>query len=123
MNEDHRPTAELLIDVMGEVAAMKLMVERGGTRIDIPTKVEGSQLAKLVGYRSASYLAKEVGHGRFQVPMGTARGIAARRERAMNLLRAGTSIRQTALETEFHERTVERWSAQLRDNRQPQLPF
>jgi hypothetical protein len=63
--------AELkLVDLIGEDAALKLVEEFGGRRLDIPRSVgPRHQLAKVIGEAAARKLVAEYFGGRLRVPM------------------------------------------------------
>ncbi len=110
---------------VSESAAIKLAAARGGTQFEMPQKAEGSELARIVGEEDAVAIIRLIGHGRIKIPGGAYGGGGRRRARAVAMLRAGKSIRETALECGYDQRSIERLKARYAksDDDQPQLPF
>lgn len=103
-----------LVELIGEPAAMKLLAARGGTEITIPQRIDGSQLAGIVGRDAAMRMADHFGAGRLVLPTGAARGAGARRAEAMRLLRRGHSLREVAMACGLHTRTITNYRRQMR---------
>jgi len=113
-----------IAEVIGEAAALRLLEARGGTQISIPVRAEGSMLARLVGETEAQAMIDTFGPGKLTLPTAGARGVGARRARAMRMLRKGHSLQEVALACDLHTRTVSNYRAQIdRDNGQMELPF
>ena len=107
----------------GEGAAMTLAKAYGGIRINIPKNVEGSTLAKTVGLAAAKKIVKELGHGQCLIPMGPARGEAARREVARRVFKnKGTAV-EAALAAGISERTAWRIKADMAEAGPETLPL
>lgn len=104
-------------------AAMALAKAYGGIRINIPKKVEDSELAKIVGLDAAEKIVKALGHGQCLVPMGAARGEAARREVARRVLRNGGTSVEAALAADISERTAWRVRAGMKESGPETLPL
>lgn len=114
--------------VIGFEATVALLRARGGTDVELPRRVSGSWLARLIGDEAAHAMVREFGHGRMSLPMGGVRGRAARdaaiRAQAMEMIDAGHSNSQIALDCGLSLRTVEKYRAQSRhDDNQPTLPL
>lgn len=107
--------------VIGLELTAKLLKERGGTDISIPLRAKGSALAKIVGQRACEALIREIGPGKVALPSAGFRGRdaerAARKRRAMEMLRAGHSLREVALECDLAQRTVSNYRDELEDDR------
>lgn len=115
-----------LVDLIGEPATLKLLAARGGTEITIPQRIDGSQLAGIVGHDAAMRMAEHFGAGKLVLPTGSARGAGGRRAEAMRLLRRGHSLREVALACGLHTRTITNYRRQLRaddDARQARWEF
>lgn len=112
-------------EAIGLEAAVALLRARGGTKIEIPRRAEGSALAELIGVDAVHQLGQVFGHGRLALPLAGLRGRAARdaevRAEAMRLLGEGVSQREVALRCDIDLRTVERYAARLADDRQGDL--
>ncbi|MGR3433512.1 MAG: hypothetical protein ACU0CO_01285 [Shimia sp.] len=102
-----------LIAAIGEGAAWRLMAERGGLEVYVPSNVGGSTLEGLVGNLAARQMLEAFGPGQLLVPAGGARGQGARRRTAQRLLREGRTVAQAALVSGLHQRTVFRIKADL----------
>ncbi|WP_236549851.1 N-acetylmuramoyl-L-alanine amidase [Profundibacterium mesophilum] len=114
---------ERLIEALGDLETERLLRRFGGAKIRIPHEADGGKLAAQVGVRTVDALIEAFGPGAIVLPMGEFRGQAARRRRAAWLLSEGRTIRQVALACDLHQRSVERISARMRDERQMRLPF
>lgn len=106
-------TERELAEVIGATALEILLLERGGTRIWVPETPPGSQLARIIGDLSTFQMIQYFGPGPMDLPCGTARGQAARRERAMVLLGQGQTAKVVALAVGVSERTVWSYKQQL----------
>jgi len=105
----------------------KLLRERGGTDISIPLRAKGSALARIVGRAACEALIREIGPGKIALPCAGFRGRdaarAARKARALEMLRAGHSLREVALSCDLAQRTVSNYREELGDDRQGKLPL
>ena len=113
--------------VIGLELTAKLLKERGGTDVSIPLRAKGSALAKIVGQRACAALIREIGPGKIALPCAGFRGRdaerAERKRRAMEMLRAGHSLREVALQCDLAQRTVSNYRDELADDRQGKLPL
>ncbi|MDJ0826973.1 MAG: helix-turn-helix domain-containing protein [Rhodobacter sp.] len=100
--------------VIGPVATAKLLAARGGTTIWVPSRAKGSMLAALIGEATARQMIAAFGQGTLTLPLSETRGRAARRQRALALLRNGASLTEVALNCDVHIRTVSRWKLGLK---------
>lgn len=104
----------MLNGILAEIAevtdietAMRLAARFGGTHIEIPKKPsDKSPLTQAVGLEAAKIISKKLGHGRLLIPMGPARGEAARRMQVAKMLDKGESVTIAARSAGVHERTV-----------------
>lgn len=113
-------------EVIGLEAAVRLLRARGGTSVEIPTTAENTYLAGLIGTEATALLIRHFGHGRVTLPCAALRGAEAERLRrkdlALRMLRDGASQREAALACDLHLRTVQRYAAELAQDR-AQLTF
>ncbi len=110
--------------LIGLDLTMKLLRERGGTGVMIPTRARGTVLAGIIGEEATETLIRELGHGPITLPCATLRGAGARRLVALEMLRQGASLREVALACDMHVRSVSRLRARLKDDdRQGKLPL
>ncbi len=112
-----------IADCAGLSAAMTLAKAYGGIRINIPKKIEGSELARVVGLDAAQKIVKELGHGQCLIPCGTGRGEAARREDARRVFRNGGTTVEAALAAGVSERTAWRIRASMKESGPETLPL
>ena len=121
---DHLPEVLQRIALCaGEGTAMALAKAYGGIRIHIPKNVKGSTLAEIVGLAAAEKIVKELGHGQWLIPMGPARGEAARRETARRVFRSGGTAVEAALAAGVSERTAWRIKADMQGAALETLPL
>ena len=111
-----------LIDVIGPVAAVKLIARFGGTRLYIPARMtETHVIAQTIGIEEANRLSDHFVAGStgltYTIPMGRANNAAAI-DRA---LKSGLSVRDAARAAGVHERTVYRHKKQPNQSNQPDL--
>lgn len=121
---DHLPEVlQRIAQCAGEGTAMTLAKAYGGIRINIPKTVAGSTLAKTVGLAAAEKIVKELGHGQCLIPMGPARGEAARREVARRVFRNDGTTVEAALAAGVSERTAWRIKADMNGSGPETLPL
>ena len=108
-------------ELIGLELTVKLLKERGGTRVKIPVRAKNTMLAGIIGELATEKLISQLGHGDLNLPCSHMRGQAARKRQAIEMLRAGRSQRTVALECDLHERTVANYAAELKDDDQPDL--
>lgn len=121
---DHLPDVlQRIADCAGLGVALSLAKERGGVRINMPKKVEGSDLAKIVGLDAAQKIVKELGHGQCLIPCGPVAGERGRREVARRILKNGGTAVQAALSADISERTAWRVKAHLKQETPAGLPL
>lgn len=102
-------------DLIGTELTLKLLAERGGTRVVVPMKAPGSVLAEIVGEDAAEMIIDEMGSGPIVLPTANFRGMRARRARGCEMLRRGASLQEVALEIGCHTRTVLNWRRDMRE--------
>lgn len=121
-------TIDDIIEAIGLEAAQELIDARGGTEISVPVRAEGSLMASIIGVHSTHRMIRQFGHGRITLPIAGVRGVvaemAARRDRAKEMLAKGGTERTVALACGLHIRTVRRYRRQMRQpTAQLSLPF
>lgn len=95
--------------VIGTTATLKLVSERGGTKISIPKKpTEKCLLVQIIGFDLAEKLSLEFGSGDILIPMGHFKGMGRKKVLAAKMLEQGLSSNTIAAELDIHERTVRR---------------
>ncbi|PHQ63549.1 MAG: hypothetical protein COC10_05625 [Sphingobium sp.] len=117
--------------VAGETAALKLAAEKGGTQIYVPPAPDRNHwLCQLLGetaaHAVADLLTAGVGPARVDMPLGPTGSFAQARARAaaqINAMIHDTSMseRDIARATGYTIRTIRRYRAKLRDDRQMPL--
>ncbi len=115
--------ASEIAELIGDEATAALVNLRGGMEINIPKKAKGSQLASIVGEENAAIIIRGLGTGKVRLPHCGMRGVSGRRARAKEMLVDGASHNTVALACDLHIRTVEKYSQELGNERQMQLPF
>ena len=111
---------------IGPDLTVKLLKARGGTELMVPRRARGTVLAALVGEPAAERVIEALGPGKVVLPCAHLRGAGARKLQAMQLLRAGRSLSEVALECDLHIRTVSNYRAELdagADDPQGKLPL
>jgi hypothetical protein len=104
-----------IAEVAGNGAALSIAAEKGGGEAYIPLpenlKID-HWLVKLVGLDKAKKIAKRIGGGAMEIPMGPFAGNRAKVWRAIRIaLKNGKSTRQAAKMAGVHVRTVFRHKA------------
>lgn len=95
--------------IIGTVATLKLVSERGGTEVVIPKNpTEKCLIAQIIGVDAAKKLSLELGYGKFMIPMGHFRGMGRKKVLAAKMIEQGLSSNRIAAELDIHERTVRR---------------
>lgn len=127
---DHAPLSGALARiarVAGEDAARKLARYKGDREVYLPSRIAGSELARLVGAEAAKAIVAEYGaSSRIYIAGGEYHNGSSRRAKAARLLRKGLSVRAVSAEVELSVRAVQYIAADIvrdRDGRQSQLPF
>lgn len=59
----------LIAEAASVKAALKIALARGGSRLEIPQKAEGSLLASIVGLDAARKITEELKGERFEIPL------------------------------------------------------
>lgn len=95
-------------------AALKIALERGGSRLRIPQKAEGSILEKIVGIDAARKIVKDLADERIDIPL-------AKKIVAAWLKSQGWSQEQIAIRLKISRRTVQYWQAGNTPSRQTDL--
>jgi hypothetical protein len=109
MKPEHHLSRHLL-QILGEADFVRLCQELGGTRIYVPYKAEGSELANAIGGQASEKLSRALAPATIRVPL-------ARRERALFYRRQGLTDPQIARKLGITENGV----AKLFD-REAELP-
>lgn len=110
-----------LVDVIGEVAALRLVAAMGGTRFYVRQKIPaGSPIVAAIGAEAAQILADHIATGigglAVEIPCGPASQMAQYRRRLLEMADTpGLTEAQIAREMGVHSRTVRRARAKLRD--------
>ncbi|GAB4366886.1 MAG: hypothetical protein Kow00114_25150 [Kiloniellaceae bacterium] len=100
-------TVRLLIEAAGEDAALIIVRERGGSRVQIPNRAEGSMLEKLVGLDAARAITDALAGERLEIPH-------AKRYVNARLKLRGLSQEKRAAALRVSRRTIQSWDAQRR---------
>ena len=95
-------------------AALKIALERGGSRLRIPQKAEGSILEQIVGIDAARKIVKDLADERIDIPL-------AKRIIAAWLHDQGWSQERIAMRLKISRRTVQYWQSDTTPIRQPDL--
>lgn len=94
----------LLADAAGVEAALKLALMRGGSRLTIPSRAEGSLLATMVGIDAASKITEALSGERLDVPHARKLLNAWLKEQGWSQERRATALR-------LGRRTIQRWDS------------
>lgn len=94
----------LLCEAAGEQAALKIALERGGTRLRIPKRAEGSILETLVGIDAARAIVNDLADERLDIPL-------AKRELSDWLRAQDWSQERRAATLKVSRRTIQNWDA------------
>lgn len=98
-----------IVDEIGEDAALRLVDEFGGTRINLPKHpTERTQLGRMLGVETAGRLVALMGWGEFLVPTCAAVKKVMRDEAIRQDTRAGMSTAKLARKYRCHDRTIRR---------------
>lgn len=95
---------QLLADAAGVEAALKIALARGGSRLSIPQKAEGSLLEELVGIDAARAIVNDLADVRIEIPLG-------KRELSRWLKAKGFSQEERAVKLKSARRTIQYWDA------------
>ncbi|SEQ59335.1 hypothetical protein SAMN05428995_105231 [Loktanella sp. DSM 29012] len=105
-------------DAIGLELTAKLLKRRGGTEVNIPVRPSRSLIADIIGEQATLKLIETFGPGRITLPCGHMRGRDAerleRRRRALDMLQAGETVLDVALQCDLNQRTVKKYRAELR---------
>lgn len=70
MIPNHLPHGlQVIADAAGVDAALKIALKRGGSRLSIPQKAEGSLLAEIVGIDAAQKIVDDLANQRIDIPL------------------------------------------------------
>ncbi|KQO53089.1 hypothetical protein [Methylobacterium sp. Leaf85] len=111
-----------LADVIGDVAALRLVAAMGGTRFYVRADIrEDSPIVAAIGMEAATVLAKHIATGigglAVEIPRGPSNFMAEYRRRLLDLAATpGLTEAQIAQEMKVHGRTVRRARAKLRED-------
>ncbi|WP_339860424.1 helix-turn-helix domain-containing protein [Thalassospira alkalitolerans] len=115
MNDQHFPHGLTQIaESAGDEAALKIALERGGSRLRIPQKAEGSILEKIVGIDAARKIVKDLADERIEIPL-------AKKIVAAWLHDQGWSQEAIAVKLKISRRTVQYWQTGTTPTRQSDL--
>ena len=99
----------MLVRVMGEAAAYRLVEQRGGTAMRVPTRLDGSagrKLAELVGAPAAATLVAELADHSLQLPKNDSLLRQLRHQRVIELRGQGLTQAAAARATGYTVRQV-----------------
>lgn len=105
---------QLLADAAGVEAALKIALERGGSRLRIPQKAEGSILEELVGIDAATAIVDALADERIEIPL--AKKILSEWLRDLKW-----SQEQRAMALKQSRRTIQYWDTGTTPTRQGNL--
>jgi hypothetical protein len=93
------PTEDVapLVELIGEKAALRLLEQRGGTRVYISDPEEGRALADIVGLDAAAAMRRKYGATRVKLPVGRQWRVLC--YKAMGLSRPKIALRAGCSET------------------------
>ena len=94
--------------------ALKIALERGGSRLRIPQKAEGSLLEQIVGIDAARKIVKDLADERIDIPL-------AKKIVAGWLHDQGWSQEKIAVRLKISRRTVQYWQSGQTPSRQADL--
>lgn len=116
------PTLALIAEAAGVPAALALAKARGGRKITIPHRAEGTKLAMIVGLNPAKAIIGAIGAGDLEIPLGPIGNMAqqhrALRHKIMRAIEAGDNNYQIAGACGVCTRTVKRVRAKMRCDNQ-----
>ena len=105
---------QVLADAAGTDAALKIALARGGSRLRIPQKAEGSILEELVGIDAARLIVNDLADERFEIPLAKKLVFAWLREQGQSVEKAGSAIKVS-------RRTAQYWDSGTTPTREPDL--
>lgn len=101
------PQLRLLVRVLGEAAAFKLVEQRGGGYVVVPKRAHaGHWLGELIGPIAFAALVEHYGDQTLQLPKYDSVLRQVRHERVRQLRREGRTISQVAVQTNYTMRQV-----------------
>lgn len=105
---------QLLADAAGVETALSIALARGGSRLSIPQKAEGSVLEQLVGIDAARKIVEQLADERIEIP-------AAAKILNAWLRSQGWSQEKRAMELHRARRTIQYWDGDNMPSRQADL--
>ncbi|HEY9081325.1 helix-turn-helix domain-containing protein [Magnetovibrio sp.] len=93
---------QVIADASDVETALKIALARGGSRLQIPQKAEGSVLAEIVGIDAARKIVKDLANERLTIPL-------AKKALAFSLAARGWSQEKIAVELKVTRRTIQYW--------------
>ena len=115
MTDQHFPHGLTQIaEAAGAESALKIALERGGSRLRIPQKAEGSILEQIVGIDAARKIVKDLADERIEIPL-------AKKIVAAWLRDQGWSQEAIAIRLKISRRTVQYWQSGTTPTRQSDL--
>ncbi|ANK79408.1 MAG: hypothetical protein TEF_00345 [Rhizobiales bacterium NRL2] len=107
-------TLNLVADAAGVEAALELALARGGTRLRVPQRAEGSDLADIVGIEAARAVVAELADERLEIPLAKKSIYRWLRSKGWSQERAGHAVR-------ISRRTAQAWDRRDPENAQGEL--
>lgn len=104
----------LIAEAADAEVALIIALHRGGSRLQIPQKAEGSLLEELVGLDAARKIVKDLADERIEIPL-------AKKILASWLREQGWSQERIAMKLKVSRRTVQYWQAGNTPSRQTDL--
>lgn len=104
----------LLIEAAGEQAALSIALARGGSRLTIPMRAEGTVLEELVGIDAARAIVDSLGGAEIKIPQ-------AKRPLSEHLKAQGWSQERRAVRLKVSRTTIQNWDRAETKPPQPDL--
>lgn len=93
---------QVIADATDVDTALTIALERGGSRLQIPQKAEGSVLTEIVGIDAARKIVKDLANERITIPL-------AKKAVAFWLSDLGWSQEKIAMRLKLSRRTIQYW--------------
>lgn len=101
------PQLRLLVRAIGEEAAFKLALERGGSVLHVPTKLnEDHPLCDSLGPHAFGQLVREYGGAKIELTKADALIRQVRHQRVIEMHAAGCTLNEIAISTNYSRRHV-----------------
>jgi len=105
---------QVIADASSVEVALKIALVRGGSRLQIPQKADGSLLADIVGIDAARDIVKDLANERLTIPL-------AKRVLAFWLSAQGWSQEKIAMRLKISRRSIQYWLTGTTPTRQSDL--